>query len=103
MICMLISASFSAHAVVVDATSTGNWLGYMNWFETDGSVKGAYADGTSWAAGDLFWGTLGLIASIRPLRMSVAALFIPELIACCAIPLSTLIAIYKYSCDYIYL
>jgi uncharacterized membrane protein len=45
MICMLISASFSAHAVVVDATSTGNWLGYMNWFETDGSAKGAYADG----------------------------------------------------------
>ena len=54
MICMLISASFSAHAVVVvDATSTGNWKGYMNWFETDGSVKGAYADGTSWAASDL--------------------------------------------------
>jgi hypothetical protein len=25
----------------------------MNWFETDGSAKGAYADGTAWAAGDL--------------------------------------------------
>jgi hypothetical protein len=40
MICMLISASFSAHAVIVDATTAGNWKGYMNVFENDNGAQG---------------------------------------------------------------
>ena len=44
MICMLISASFSAHAVVVDATTAGNWKGYMNVFENDNGLKLVHAN-----------------------------------------------------------
>ena len=51
---MLISASFSAHAVVVDATTAGNWLGYMNWFDKNADgTKGGYLNGSGWGAADL--------------------------------------------------
>lgn len=48
MICMLISASFSAHAVIVDATTAGNWKGYMNVFENDNGAQGTYLFGSAW-------------------------------------------------------
>ena len=51
---MLIFGSFSAHAVVVDATPSGNWLGYMSWFDknVDGT-KGGYLNGTTWGIENL--------------------------------------------------
>lgn len=61
MICMLIFASFSAHAVVVDATTNGNWLGYMNVFENDNGAKGAHISGPPTG----IWGTTDLRANAQ--------------------------------------
>ena len=48
MICIIMFTNYTAHAVAIDASSSGNWSGYMAWFETDGTTKGNYADGSNW-------------------------------------------------------
>jgi hypothetical protein len=53
MICMLVFTSFSAHAVVIDATTNGNWLGYMNVFDNVDGAQGGYLFDQSWGTTDL--------------------------------------------------
>lgn len=54
MIGMLFSFSYSVHAVAIDATSSGNWTGYMSWFDKGpGDSQGAYVSGSDWAPANL--------------------------------------------------
>lgn len=53
MICIIMFTNYTGHAVAIDASSSGNWSGYMAWFETDGTTKGNYLDGSGWAPVDL--------------------------------------------------
>ena len=46
--------SLASYGVSIDASSTGNWSGYMAWFDknADGTA-GGYAGGSGWGAADL--------------------------------------------------
>ena len=37
MICIIMFTNYTAYSVAINASSSGNWYGYMAWFETDGS------------------------------------------------------------------
>jgi hypothetical protein len=73
MICMLISASFTAHAVVVDATTAGNWKGFMNVFENDNGAQGTYLFGSDWGTTDLRANAQGGDTTILDLRPNTNA------------------------------
>jgi hypothetical protein len=53
MICIIMFTNYTAHAVAIDASSSGNWSGYMAWFETDVTTKGNYSGGENWGVADL--------------------------------------------------
>jgi hypothetical protein len=76
MICMLISASFTAHAVIVDATTAGNWKGYMNVFENDNGARATYIPNRptgSWGTTDLRANAQGGDPTILDLRPNTNA------------------------------
>lgn len=53
MISILIFFNLTANAQVIDATSTGNWSGYMNVFDNAGGAQGGFLFGSNWGAADL--------------------------------------------------
>ena len=53
MICIIMFTNYAAYAVAIDASSSGNWSGYMAWFETDGTTKGTNVGGSNWGVADL--------------------------------------------------
>lgn len=45
-----VSMTLSSHAVSVDASSTGNWSAYMNWFDlNEDKTAGAFVSGGGWS------------------------------------------------------
>lgn len=53
MICMLMTASYTAHAVAVDVSSSAPWSGFMNVFENNNGAQGGYLFGGTWGTADL--------------------------------------------------
>ena len=66
MICIIMFTNYTAHAVAIDAYSSGNWSGYMAWIETDGTTKGSYVDGSNWQVADLDASNVGGVVTLSP-------------------------------------
>lgn len=66
MICIIMFTNYTAHAVAIDASSSGNWSGYMAWFETDGTTKGNSAGGDNWGVADLNASNVGDVVTLSP-------------------------------------
>lgn len=54
LLTLSMAMSLASYGVSIDASSTGNWSGYMTWFDVnpDGTA-GGYQNGSGWGVGDL--------------------------------------------------
>ena len=66
MICMLIFANYTAHAVGIDLTSSAAWKGYMNVFENNNWAPGTWLFGSDWGKADLASSWAGNTVSLTP-------------------------------------
>ena len=66
MISMLMTASYTVHAVAVDVSSNASWSGYMNVFENNNGAQGGYLFGSGWGTDALNTSWAGQVVNFSP-------------------------------------
>lgn len=63
---MLMTASYTVHAVAVDVSSNASWSGYMNVFENNNGAQGGYLFGSGWGTDALNTSWAGEVVTFSP-------------------------------------